>query len=278
MASLDGRVALITGGARGMGRSHAIGLAREGASIALLDLCGQLATVPYAMATADDLAETVALVEAEGVRCTSYVADVRDLAAVTAVVDEVVAAHGGIDIGVANAGISTGNVIQKMTAELWSDVIDINLTGTFNTFHALAPHLAERGWGRLIGISSMMGRASNPTLGAYCASKWGVIGLVKAVAQDLAHVGVTVNAIAPGNIGTPMVLNEHMYHLFRPDLEHPTAADMAPGMMGLHVQPVAWLEPEEVTNALLYLVSPAAQHVTATVMDVSAGASARFTA
>jgi NAD(P)-dependent dehydrogenase (short-subunit alcohol dehydrogenase family) len=124
----------------------------------------------------------------------------------------------------------------------------------------------------------MMGRASNPTLSAYCSSKWGVIGLVKSAAYDLGHHGVTVNAVAPGNIATPMVLNDHMFRTLRPDVAEPGPDDLAEVMTGLHAQPVAFLEPEEVTRAVMYLVDPAAQHVTGTVMDVSAGASVRFTA
>ena len=278
MSGLDGRVALVTGGARGMGRSHAVALARAGASVALVDLCEGFAEVAYPMATRADLDDTVELVKAEGVSVMSRVADVRDLAAMLAVVAEIEAVLGSLDIAVANAGVSRMGMIHEESPEGWSTVIDINLTGTFNTFRAASPGMRARRWGRLVGVSSMMGRASNPTLSAYCASKWGVIGLVKAASQDLAHDGVTVNAVAPGNIGTPMVLNEHMFTMMRPDLEHPTAEDMAPVMAGLHAQPVPWLEPEEVTRAVMYLVAEDAAHITGTVMDVSAGASARFTA
>lgn len=278
MGGLEGRVALVTGGARGMGHSHAVALARAGVAVALVDLCEGFDEVPYPMATQADLDHTVQLVEAEGVRCMSRVADVRDLDAMLDVVAAVEAELGSVDIAIANAGVSRMGMIHEESPEGWSTVIDINLTGTFNTFRAASPGMRARGWGRLVGISSMMGRASNPTLSAYCASKWGVIGLVKAAAQDLAHFGVTVNAVAPGNIGTPMLLNEHMFTMMRPDLEHPTAADMAPVMAGLHAQPVPWLEPEEVTRAVMYLVSEDATHITGTVMDVSAGASARFTA
>jgi len=244
----------------------------------LVDLCRSYDDVAYPMATTDDLALTATLVEAEGVRCATHVADVRDLDALLGIVAETESEFGSLDIAIANAGVSRMGMIDEESAEGWSTVVDINLTGTFNTFRAAAPGMKARRWGRLVGVSSMMGRASNPTLSAYCASKWGVIGLVKAASQDLAHDGVTVNAVAPGNIGTPMVLNESMFHMMRPDLEHPTAEDMAPVMAGLHAQPVPWLEPEEVTRAVMYLVADGAAHITGTVMDVSAGASARFTA
>lgn len=275
---LADRVALVTGGARGMGRSHAVALARAGADVVLVDACAPMASAAYPMATEADLAETVALVEAAGRTGTAHVADVRDAAAIQRIVDEAVERHGRLDIAVANAGVSHSALITDEDPELFQEVVDVNLVGTFTTFRAAAPHMQQRGWGRLVAVSSMMGRAANPTLSAYCASKWGVIGLVKAAAYDLAHHGVTVNAVAPGNIGTPMVLNEPMYRMMRPDLDDPGPDDMAPVMAGLHAQPVPWLEPEEVTRAVLYLVAPEAQHVTGTVMDVSAGASARFTA
>jgi SDR family mycofactocin-dependent oxidoreductase len=275
---LEGRVALVTGGARGMGRSHALAMAREGADVVLVDLCHDHPAVAYPMATIDDLTLAREAVEAEGVRCASHVADVRDLDALERIVALTESEWGSVDIAVANAGVSHMAVINQETAEGWGTVIDINLTGTFNTFRAVSPGMMKRRWGRLVGVSSMMGRASNPTMAAYSASKWGVIGMVKAAAQDLAHHGVTVNAVAPGNIATDMVLNEHMFHFMRPDLEHPTAEDMAPVMAGLHAQPVPWLQPEEVTRAVMYLVDPGAEHITGTVMDVSAGASARFTA
>ena len=278
MSGLDGRVGLVTGGARGMGRSHAVALARAGAAVVLVDLCEQHQAIAYPMATADDLEHTVELVRAEGARCVPHIADVRDLDAMIAVVADAEAELGSVDIAIANAGVSGMGMIHEETADGWSTVLDINLTGTFNTFRAASPGMRSRRWGRLVGVSSMMGRASNPTISAYCASKWGVIGLVKAASQDLAHNGVTVNAVAPGNIATPMTLNDHMFHMMRPDLEHPTAEDMAPVMAGLHVQPVPWLEPEEVTRAVMYLVAEEAAHITGTVMDVSAGASARFTA
>jgi len=253
-------------------------MARAGADVVLVDLCESFPAVAYPMATSDDLARSASLIEAEGVRCATHVADVRDLEALQGIVAATEVDWGSVDIAVANAGVSHMAVINEESAEGWATVIDINLTGTFNTFRAVSPGMMKRRWGRMVGVSSMMGRASNPTMAAYSASKWGVIGMVKAAAQDLAHHGITVNAVAPGNIATDMVLNEHMFHFMRPDLEHPTAEDMAPVMAGLHAQPVPWLQPEEVTRAVMYLVDPGADHITGTVMDVSAGASARFTA
>jgi SDR family mycofactocin-dependent oxidoreductase len=273
-----GRVAVITGGARGQGRSHAVEFARLGADIAVCDLCHDLGSVGYPLATPDDLAETVRLVEEKGRRCLSSVTDVRDLDATLAFVEETHAALGSTDILVANAGVSSLGSISTMTAAEWSETIDTNLTGVFNAMRAVAPHMRRARWGRIIGISSMMGRSSNPGISAYVASKWGVIGLVKSVAFELAHFGVTVNAIAPGNVSTPMIHNDTLYGLMRPDLEHPTREDVAPGMAALHVQPVPWIEPEEITAAVVFLASEGARHISGSVIDVDAGASARFSA
>jgi len=275
---LAGRVAVITGGARGQGRSHAVALARAGADIAVCDRCEDLASVTYPMATPEDLAETVRLVEAEGRRCLAGQVDVRDLAAMTAFVDRAAEDLGSVDIVVANAGVSTLGSVFAGGAEVWDETIGVNLTGVFHTVAAAARYLVAGRWGRVITVSSMMGRSANPMISAYAASKWGVIGLTKSLAHEFAAHGVTVNAVAPGNISTPMLHNEGLYRLMRPDLADPTAADVEGPMTALHVQPVPWLEPEEVSAAVLFLCSEGARHITGTVIDVDAGASARFTA
>ncbi|HEV3281329.1 MAG TPA: mycofactocin-coupled SDR family oxidoreductase [Acidimicrobiales bacterium] len=272
-----GRVAVITGGGRGQGRSHALEFARLGADVAVCDLCHDLETVGYPMATADDLAETVRLVEEQGRTCESAVTDVRDLDGVITFVDGARDRLGSVDILVANAGVSTMGSICTMGEMQWSETLDINLTGVFNAMRAAAPHMRRQRWGRIIGVSSMMGRTSNPGISAYVASKWGVIGLCKSVALELAAFGVTVNAVAPGNVSTPMIHNDVLYRLMRPDLEHPNREDVVEGMTSLHAQPVPWLEPEEVTAAVVFLASEAARHITGSVVDVDAGASARFT-
>jgi len=275
---LAGKVAVITGGARGQGRSHALELARLGADIAVCDRCEDIATVAYPLSTRDDLAETDRLVAELGRRCVSAVVDVRGLAEVISFVDNAQTLLGSVDIMVANAGVSAIGSVCTMDATEWGDVIDTNLTGVFNSIRAAAPHMRRQRSGRIIGISSMMGRSSQPGIPAYTASKWGVIGLCKSAAQELAGDGVTVNVIAPGNVSTPMIHNDQLYAMMRPDLEHPTKDDVAKVMVGLHVQPVPWVEAEEITAAVVYLVSDGARHVTGSVIDVDAGASARFTA
>lgn len=277
MGDFTDQVVFITGGARGQGRAHAVAFAERGADIVLLDLCAQLDAAPYALPTRADLDETVALVEKTGRACLATVADVRDGAAVDAVVADAVERFGRIDVAIANAGISGNSSLQDTSHQAWAEVVDTNLTGVFNTFKAVTPTMMKQRSGRVIGVASMMGRSSSPNNVAYTSAKWGVIGLVKAAAQDLAHHGVTVNAVAPGNIATPMAQNDSLYKIVRPDLEHPTLDDVLPVMQMLHVQPVSYLEPSEVTDVILFLASPAARHITGSVIDINAGASARYT-
>ncbi len=278
MGRFDGQVALVTGGARGMGRSHALALAREGADVAIFDQCHDLPTLDYPLAREEDLKATADMIRDEGRRVWAKRVDVRDFASLDAAVGEVVTDAGRLDIAVANAGISGGDPVQVADPARWADVIDTNLTGTFHTFRAAAPHMIKGGRGRIIGISSMMGRGASGGMGAYVASKWGVIGLVKSTAQDLARFGITVNAIAPGNIDTPMVHNEGLARKVRPDLESPTFEDAKAFLGLLHVQPDAVLEPEEISAMVVFLCSHEARHMTGAVLDLSAGASARVTA
>lgn len=276
--TLEGQVALITGGARGQGRCHARELARQGADIVLFDRCDDLPSVGYALARESDLAETAAMVEAEGRRCLTRRGDVRDLAQISTAVDEARETFGRIDILIANAGVSGGGSIQSCSSVEWDEVVGTNLTGVFNSLRAVAPIMIDQRSGRIVAISSMMGRSAVPGLAPYVASKWGVIGLVKSAAQDLASFGVTVNAVAPGNVDTPMVRNEHLIRTVRPDLPDPTMEDALRVLGQFHVQPVPLLAPEDVSAAVLFLVGPGSRHITGAVIDVSAGASARVTA
>lgn len=274
----EGRVAFVTGGARGMGRSHAVAFAREGADVAVLDRCENLRTIDYELAGASDLDETVRLVEKEGRRCVAVTADVRDASAMERAVGTVRGELGRIDVLVANAGISGGDPIQVADADRWNDVIATNLTGVFNSLRAVAPVMVSQRYGRIVTVSSMMGRGAVGGVGAYVASKWGVIGLTKSAAQDLAAFGITVNAVAPGNVDTPMVNNDALIRKVRPDLPSPTIDDAKVFLGMLHAQPEALLDPGEVSAAVLFLAGPDAAHITGAVIDVSAGASSRVTA
>jgi SDR family mycofactocin-dependent oxidoreductase len=278
MGRFEGRVAFITGGARGQGRSHAVALAREGADVAVCDIAGPIATCVYPLATPDDLEETKRLVEKEGRRCMTGRLDVRDLAALEAFVAQAAGELGPITLAIANAGISgVGTPIEEMTAEQWNDMIGIDLTGVFFTIRSIVPGMKAQGFGRIVATSSMLGRQGAGYMSHYVAAKWGVIGLVKSAAQELAPFGINVNAVCPGNVRTGMVVHDAMIAALSGGNPDATFDDVLPLLGALHVQPVPILEPEAVTDAVVFLLSDASKHMTGAVLDVSAGNSTRTT-
>jgi SDR family mycofactocin-dependent oxidoreductase len=273
MGQLDGRVALVTGGGRGQGRAHALGLSAAGASVVVCDIAAQIDTAPYPLATIADLEQTVDLIRQGGGEARGEVVDVRDSRAVDELVDRIVDQFGQLDILVTNAGICGFAPVEKLTDQAWTDMIQTNLTGPFHCIRAVVPHMKGRHFGRIVTIASGAGRAGIPNVAHYCASKWGVIGLTKAVAAETARDGITVNAVCPTSVATPMIQNDATYSLFCPDIDGPTQDDARPRFESMNPMGRAWLEPEDITRAVLYLVTDPGC-TTGAVLDVSLGASA----
>ena len=277
MGRVEGKVAFITGAARGQGRSHAIRLAEEGADIIAVDVCQDIGTVPYGGATDADLAETVKLVEALDRRIVAQQADVRDLASLQRAVDEGLSQFGHIDIVSANAGIASFAPALELTEEVWQDVIDINLTGVWKTVKATAPAMVERGQGGSIVLtSSIAGLIAFPNLAHYTAAKHGVTGLMRTLAVELAPHGIRVNSVHPTTVDTPMVANEPVWGLFLGGVPGATREQAAEGMKALNAMPIPWVEARDISNAVLYLASDEARYVTGTTTVIDAGAMAPF--
>jgi (+)-trans-carveol dehydrogenase len=270
---LEGKVAFVTGAARGQGRSHAIRLAQEGADIIAVDICAQVDSVPYPMATPDDLAQTVKEVEALDRRIVATQADVRDYGALKAALDVGVAELGRLDIVSANAGISSPAPADTMSEQHWQDMIDTNLTGVWHTAKAAIPHLRAGGrGGAMVLTSSAAGLIAFANTAHYVAAKHGVIGLMKTLALELAPDMIRVNALCPTQVDTPMIMNEPTYKLFDPAAEHPTRESFAPVSQSLNALPIPWVEPVDISNALLFLASDEGRYITGVALPIDAGA------
>jgi len=263
-----GKVALITGAARGQGRSHALRLAAEGADILAVDICAPVDHVGYATATEDDLATTARLVEAVGARVVTHTVDVRDAHALTTAVADGAAVLGGLDIAVANAGVCSIQRWDEVTPELWDTVIGINLTGVWNTCTAAIPHLLVSGGGSMILISSTAGLKGQPFLTPYVASKHGLVGIMRSLANELASKHIRVNSLHPTGVDTPM-LNGMV------GLTERIEASPDVSSLFLNSLPVELVQAADVSNAVLFLASDEAKYVTGLTMTVDAGASAR---
>ncbi len=263
-----GKVALVTGAARGQGRSHALRLAAEGADIVAVDVCAPIDHLDYAVATTEDLATTARLVEESGARVVTAAVDVRDAAALAGAVAEGAAALGGLDIAVANAGVCSIQRWDEVTPELWDTVIGINLTGVWNTCTAAIPHLLERGGGSMVLISSTAGLKGQPFLTPYVASKHGLVGIMRSLANELASKHVRVNSLHPTGVDTPMLMG-------MTGLTERIEASPDVGSLFLNSLPVDLVRAEDISNAVLFLASDEARYVTGLTMTVDAGASAR---
>ena len=269
---VQGKVAFITGAARGQGRSHAVRLAEEGADIIGVDICAQVDTVPYPMATSEDLLETQQLVEKLGRRMVIREADVRDAEALRAAVTDGIAELGRLDIVVANAGIWSHDRVEKMSGVMWQDMIDINLTGVFNTCQAALPHLIEAGQGgSIILISSTAGLRGNANNLHYTAAKHGVVGIMRTMANEMAPHRIRVNTVHPTTVDTPMIRNDAMIRLFRPHSEAPTMEEAEPAYRTTNLMPIPWVESIDISNAVLFLASDEARYITSVSLPVDAG-------
>ena len=270
---VEGKVVFITGAARGQGRSHAVTLAREGADIIAVDLCAQVGTVPYPMATPEDLAETVRQVEALDRRIVAAQADVRDYGALKAALDDGVAQLGHLDIVSANAGIFSFGTLDELSETAWQDMIDTNLTGTWHAAKAAIPHLRAAGGGAIILTSSDLGLEGMPNVGHYVAAKHGVVGLMRTLALELAPDFIRVNSLHPTTVNTDMIQNAATYDLFAGDLPEAerTAAVVAERFQSINALPIPYVEPVDVSNALLWLASDEARYVTGVTLPVDAG-------
>ena len=269
---LANQVAVVTGAARGQGRSHALALAREGASIIALDACAPIATVPYPLPAKEDLEDTAEQVRALGAQVIHGVVDVRDLAGMERFVSDAVATLGRLDIVCANAGISTPSPTLTMTEEAWQTTIDINLTGAWKTCRATVPHVIAGGRGGAVIITSSSATAMiSKNIAHYTASKHGLIGFMRVLAKELAPHRIRVNTLHPTGVRTPMILNEPMYRLFRPDLENPDQEDFESAARSHHALGVSAVDPEDVSAAVIYLASAAGRYVTGSTFMLDAG-------
>ena len=271
---VEGKVAFITGAARGQGRAHAVRLAQEGADIIAVDICKKIDTVDLiAASTPEDLAETADLVKGHNRRIYTAEVDVRDYDALKAALDTGVEQLGRLDIIVANAGIGNGGQTLDKTSERdWTAMIDINLGGVWKTVKAGVPHILAGGnGGSIILTSSVGGLKAYPHTGHYVAAKHGVVGLMRTFAVELGAQNIRVNSVHPTNVNTPLFMNEGTMRLFRPDLENPGPEDMKVVGQLMHTLPIGWVEPEDIANAVLFLASDEARYITGVTLPVDGG-------
>jgi SDR family mycofactocin-dependent oxidoreductase len=269
MGRLNGKVALVTGAARGQGRNHAVRLAREGADIIAIDVPAAYQTLEYTMSTADDLAAAARAVEVEDRRVVARQADIRDDEAVAAAVAEGVNELGRLDIVVANAGVCALHTWDEVTPALWREIVETNLTGTWNTVAASVPHLIAAGGGSIICVGSTSALKGTPFFAPYAAAKHGVVGLARVMANELARHSIRVNTVHPAGVKTSLTASLRR-------LDELIAADPALGPIFTNALPTQWVEPDDISSAIIYLASDEARFVTGTELPVDAGNTARL--
>ena len=277
MGKLDGKVAFITGAARGQGRSHAVRMAQEGADIIAVDLCEQIASVPYPLGTKADLEETVRQVEALDRRIIAAPADVRDLADLKAVLDPAVAEFGRLDIVSANAGIWATAAFTEMPEDVYRDGIDVMMHGPYYTCQAAVPHLIEGGrGGSIIITSSTAGLKGFPRQVQYNMAKHAIVGLMRTLANELAPHFIRVNTVHPSSVNTKMIDNDAIHAAFAPGVENPTIADFGDAFTSMNLLPIPWMEPIDISNAVAWLASDESRYVTGVTLPVDAGFMAKL--
>ena len=267
----EGKVALITGAARGQGRAHAVRLAADGADIIAVDVASKIESVAYELANTDDLDETRRLVEAEGQRVIARQADVRDQSSLDAAVAQGLEEFGRLDIVLANAGVFAYGSAWEMDETDWSNVVDVGLTGVWKTTRAAIPAMIEAGSGAIVITTSVAALIYPPNSSAYASAKAGALAYMKCLAGEVAQYHIRVNAVASTNVPTTMVLNPYMYKIARPDLEQPTLDDARESFRKMNPMGVDWVELDDVSNAVLWLASDEARYVTGTTIAVDAG-------
>jgi NAD(P)-dependent dehydrogenase (short-subunit alcohol dehydrogenase family) len=283
---LDGKLAVVTGAARGIGRAAAVALAHSGARVVGIDICQMVdPRSGVTPARREDLDETGNLVDAAGGKWRSFVLDQRDLGALRSAAAEIEGASNGVDILFANAGIQAFRPLLEMEDPDWHIQIDVNLTGTANVIRAFAPAMTQRRWGRIIVTTSTQGRHGTMFGAAYSASKWGIIGLMKSAALELGRYGITVNAVVPGLIDTPLTRHEARYAQAiaitgrRPKGDiHKDEETAKEGLKAKSPLGVPWIEPEDIAPTVVFLSSDAARMVSGATYDVTGGDSANYTA
>ena len=280
-SQLTGKVAVVTGAARGIGRAIAVEMAANGADIAAIDICGFVSTASNAKpATQEDLEETARQVRGLGRQCTAITADIRDIEALRTAADQIERAHGKFDIVVANAAIQRWKPLLEMDDADWRDVIDNNLNGTANTIRAFAPKMVARRYGRIIVLSSMQGKHGTKDGSSYSASKWGILGLMKSAAMELGQHGITVNALIPGLVDTPLTRYPKRFSESIGETRPNPPADPSPQEAWNVRAPtvplrVGWLQPEDISPAAVFLASDASAMVTGAEYEVTGGDSAK---
>ncbi|RHW26271.1 NAD(P)-dependent oxidoreductase [Nocardioides immobilis] len=273
MSGLESKVAFVTGAAHGQGRSHAVGLAKQGVDIIAVDVCGQIPLVPYALGTKEELDETVALVQEAGRQAIGIVADVRDGAAISAAAVAGEEHFGRIDIVVANAGVNLdGAPAQDIPDEAWQLMLDINLTGVWHTARSTVPALLRAGGGSIIMTSSVAALRPYSGIAHYNAAKAGVVALMQTMALELAPHGVRVNTLNPSAVETPMIMNEALMRNFVPESPQPTHEEFASRAQLINAMPIPWVQPIDITNAVIWLASDEARYVTGVALPIDAGA------